>query len=197
LAASGAAAAADLRVTVVNARGQPVSDAVVMVRRPGATPAGPIRFAWPMVVEQRNMRFRPFVLIAPVGAEVAFPNHDPFLHHVYSFSPAKIFELKLYGHDEARRVRFDRPGVVSLGCNIHDDMTGFIRVVDTPYAGKTDARGAVVIHDLPAGAAELSAWHPYMRAARDLARPVSVPAGGAALTLRMDLKPAPMPHGDY
>lgn len=197
LGAGASAWAADLKVTVVGPRGRPVSDAVVMVHSPGAADAGPIRFPWPMVVEQRNMQFRPFVLIAPVGAEVAFPNHDPFQHHVYSFSPAKIFELKLYGHDETRRVRFDRAGVVSLGCNIHDDMSGFIRVVDTPYAAKTDAHGEALIRGLPPGPAQLAVWHPYMRGARDLEREIATPAGGGALTINLDLKPAPMPHGGY
>jgi len=150
-----------------------------------------------MVVEQRNMQFRPFVLIVPVGAEVAFPNHDPFQHHVYSFSPAKTFELKLYGHDETRRVRFDRVGVVSLGCNIHDDMTGFIRVVDTPYAAKTDAHGEAVIRGLPAGPEQLFVWHPYLRGGHDLMREVTTQSGGNAVTVTVDLKPAPIPHGGY
>jgi len=196
LAARSPAHAADLQVKVVGARGQPVADAVVMAHRPGAA-AGPIRFSWPMVVEQLHMQFRPFVLIAPVGAEVAFPNHDPFQHHVYSFSPAKTFELKLYGHDETRRVRFDRPGVISLGCNIHDDMTGFIRVVDTPWAAKTDASGLAVIRGLPAGASRLTVWHPYLRGGRDLVREIAVPAAGTALTISVDLKAAPMRRGTY
>ena len=191
------ATAADLKVMVVGPRGQPVTDAVVMVHRPGAAPGKPIRFPWPMVVEQRRMQFRPFVLIAPVGAEVAFPNHDPFRHHVYSFSPAKTFELKLYGHDEARRIRFDRAGVVSLGCNIHDQMTGFIRVVDTPYAAKSDALGAALIQGLPAGPARLAVWHPYLRGGRDIVREITAGAGGISITVKLDLKPAPAPHGDY
>jgi plastocyanin len=189
------ALAADLKVLVV-AHGKPVADAVVMVRRP-AGESGPVRFPWPMVVEQRNMQFRPFVLIAPVGAEVAFPNHDPFQHHVYSFSPAKTFELKLYGHDETRRVRFDKTGVVALGCNIHDDMTGFVRVVDTPYAAKTDAAGEAVIRGLAAGPAELSVWHPYLRGGRDLTREVGVTAAGATVSVPVELKSPPMMHGGY
>jgi plastocyanin len=193
----GRAWAGDLKVLVVGVHGQPVADAVVMVRRPGAGAPGPIRFPWPMVVEQRKMQFRPFVLIVPVGADVAFPNHDPFQHHVYSFSPAKRFELKLYGHDETRRVRFDRAGVVSLGCNIHDDMSGFIRVVDTPYAAKSDAHGEALVQGVPAGPAELAVWHPYLRGGRDLTRAIITPAGASTLTVTVDLKPAPMPHGDY
>jgi len=193
---AGAAQAADLRVAVRGANGKPVADAVVMVRT--ARSAGePARFAWPLVMEQRDMQFRPFVLIVPVGAEVAFPNHDKVRHHVYSFSAAKTFELKLYGHDELRRVRFDRPGVVAVGCNIHDDMAAYIRVVDTPYAGKTDAAGVATIRNLPPGAGSLSVWHPYLRGGRDLVRDIDVPSGGATLTITLDLKPAPMAHGGY
>jgi hypothetical protein len=196
LAGPSAARAADLTVKVVSARGQPVADAVVMVHRPGGDP-GPIRFPWPMVMEQRNMQFRPFVLIAPVGAEVAFPNHDPYQHHVYSFSPAKTFELKLYGHEETRRVKFDKAGVIALGCNIHDDMTGFIRVVDTPWADKTDARGQAVIHGLPAGKAQLAVWRPYLRGGRDIVRDITMPAAGTTISVTVDLKSAPMAHGAY
>jgi plastocyanin len=191
------AAAADLKVIVVGGRGQPVSDAVVMVHPASAGVAGPIRFSWPLVVEQRDMQFRPFVLIAPVGAEVAFPNRDRFQHHVYSFSPAKTFELKLYGHDETRRVRFDRAGVVSVGCNIHDDMSGFIRVVDTPFAAKTDARGEALIHGLPVGSGQLAVWHPYLRGGHDLVRDIATPAAGAVLTVTVELKQPPLPHWDY
>jgi plastocyanin len=197
LAPLAMAQAADLMVTVVTPAGRPVADAVVMLR-PAAGAAPPARPAEPLVIEQRNMQFRPFVLVVPVGAEVAFPNRDPFRHHVYSFSPAKTFELKLYGHDETRTVRFDRPGVVALGCNIHDDMSGFVRVVDTPYAAKTDARGVVVIRNLPAGRASLAAWHPYLKGGRDLTRDVAVPAtGGETVKLVLDLKAAPMRRGDY
>ena len=78
------------------------------------------------------MQFHPFVLIVPVGAKVSFPNLDPTRHHVYSFSPAKQFELKLFARDQSRSVVFDKPGVVALGCNIHDAMTAFIVVDGQP-----------------------------------------------------------------
>jgi hypothetical protein len=173
-----------------------VADAVVMVRAPHPT-GEPIHLPWPLVMEQRDMQFHPFVLIVPVGGEVTFPNHDKVRHHVYSFSPAKTFELKLYGRDEARRVRFDKPGVVALGCNIHDDMAAYVRVVDTPYAAKTDAAGEAVLHNLPAGTVSLAVWHPYLRGGHDLVREIDTPAGGATVTVRVDLVPAPMAHGGY
>ena len=104
-------------------------------------------------------------------------------HHVYSFSTPKKFELKLYGREEARSVTFDRAGVVALGCNIHDSMSGFIIVVDTPYAAQTDAAGRVTFDAAP-GAAKLSLWHPSIRAANNmLAQPATVGAQGLATTL--------------
>jgi len=138
LAAPGARAA-DLQVAVHTARGQPVRDAVVTYYPRGGAAPGPVRFDWPYRMAQQNLQFDPFVLVVPVGSTVAFPNRDTVRHQVYSFSPAHPFELKLYGRDQTRTVRFDRVGVIALGCNIHDSMVGFIKVVDTPYAAKTDA----------------------------------------------------------
>lgn len=191
--------AGDLTVSLHTPAGKPVAEAVVMVVPQGGIPKGPIRFAWPYRMAQKDMTFVPFVLVAPVGAEVSFPNLDPILHHVYSFSPAKTFELKLYGRDETRKVKFDKVGVVSVGCNIHDDMTGFIRVVDTPYAAKTNAQGEATIAGLPAGLAGVTLWHPYLKAPRgEMAKTVTVPASGTVrLAQALDLRAAPMKHGGY
>jgi hypothetical protein len=145
------------------------------------------------VVAQQNLKFDPFVLIAPVGADVSFPNRDTVRHHVYSFSPTKPFELKLYGSDQAARsVRFDKVGVVALGCNIHDSMVAFIRVVNTPFAAKTDAAGKVRLRGMPAGATSVKIWHPYLKApGNEIARPVVLSVNEAALTLDIDLRAAP------
>ena len=164
-----------------------------------ARPTGPIRFAWPYRMAQHNMQFDPFVLVVPVGAEVAFPNLDNVRHHVYSFSPAHPFELKLYGRDETRIVRFDKPGVIAVGCNIHDSMVGFLLVVETPYAAKTDASGQAVIHGAPAGAVNLRIWHPYLKApANTLASSATVPpAGTGHATVTADLRAPPDRHRMY
>jgi plastocyanin len=156
----GVAAAADLVVSVRTTTGAPVSDAVVTL----PDIHGALRGGGPYRMAQHDLQFDPFVLVAPVGAEVAFPNLDRVRHHVYSFSPAHPFELKLYGRDESRSVRFDKAGVIALGCNIHDSMVAFIVVVDTPFAVKTDAAGLAVFHDAPAGAQTIRVWHPYLRA---------------------------------
>lgn len=172
------ALAGDVVVSMRTPQGQPIANAVVTVAAPHA---GPARFPWPYQVAQQNLQFDPFVLIVPVGADVAFPNRDTVRHHVYSFSPTKTFELKLYGQDETRVVHFDKPGIVPLGCNIHDNMVAFIVVVDTPYAAKTDAAGNAEIRNVPAGVQAVRVWHPYLRAPGNaLMLNVNVPRDGAA-----------------
>jgi hypothetical protein len=191
-------AAADLRVTVTTPKGAPVQNAVVMVYPKGGVPKRPIRFPWSYVVVQKDMKFDPFVLVVPVGAEVAFPNRDPFRHHVYSFSLPKPFQLKLYGHDETRVVKFDKAGVVALGCNIHDNMTAFIRVVDTPWAARTASRGEVLIEDVPNGKVSVVVWHPYLKSGRDLSREVvAVPSGVMDVKVTADLRAPAMRRGHY
>jgi plastocyanin len=192
--AAGPAWSRDLAVLVTTPDGKPLPDAVVMVRPLAGVPRAPIKFSWAYEVAQRDLKFSPYVLIVPVGAEVSFPNFDGVKHTVYSYSAAKTFRLKLYGRDMTRVVRLDKPGVVPLGCDIHDTMLAYIRVVDTPYAAKTLATGAAVLRDLPPGPATLTLWHPDSRAANgESVRRIVVPASGpASLTLQMDVRPAPM-----
>lgn len=185
------ALAADLTVTVRNTLGKPVADAVVMVY-PQAGGGGRLESS-SYRMTQHHLQFDPFVMVAPVGAEVSFPNLDTVRHHVYSFSPTKTFELKLYGRGEAPTVRMDRAGIVALGCNIHDSMVAFIRVVDTPYAVKTNAAGQALVRGLPGGVASLRVWHPYSKAkGGETARAVSlVREGAASEAFTLDLRPAP------
>jgi plastocyanin len=190
------AKAGDLTVTVTSA-GRPVADAVVMAYpASGARPARPTG-AYRMA--QQGMQFEPFVLIAPLGAEVSFPNFDKVRHHVYSFSPVKPFELKLYGRGEAPKVRFDKPGVVAIGCNIHDDMAAFIRVVDTAFAVKTSTTGSATLGDLPPGPVRVVVWHPYMRTAGgEMRASATAPAHGTArLPVNVALRSPRLRHGAY
>lgn len=198
LSLAGPASASELVVKLATAAGQPIGDAVVMVR-PADPGRAPPRLSGPFVMAQRGMQFHPFVLIAPVGAAVSFPNFDPFRHHVYSFSKAKTFELKLYGQDETRKVTFDKAGVVALGCNIHDNMAAYIRVVDTPWAAKAGDDGQAVVRDLPPGPATVVVWHPYLRAGNgELVRKVTVPAAGAVrLSLTAELKHVRLRRSGY
>ncbi|HLZ73950.1 methylamine utilization protein [Phenylobacterium sp.] len=193
------AGAADLALSLATPGGKPLANAVVTVYPASGAPRGPIRFPWPYMMSQKDMQFEPYVLVVPVGAEVAFPNRDPFKHHVFSFSPAKTFELKLYGRDEQRSVKFDKPGVVALGCNIHDDMTAFIKVVDTPFAAKTDAKGEAVVRDLPPGDAQVVVWQPFLKGPRnEVSRSVKAPASGSfALAVTAEARTPPLRRGGY
>ncbi len=178
--------AGDASIDVRGPDGQPLADAVVTIQTARRV-AAPVRFAWPAVMQQHNIAFDPHVLIVPVGSTVGFPNLDKVRHHVYSFSKIKKFDLKLYGRDETRSVLFDQPGVIAIGCNIHDQMSGFIVVVDTPYAMKTDANGRVRIADVPAGNATVRVWHPAIRAPGNiLLQTAAIPASGyrTMLTIR-------------
>jgi hypothetical protein len=190
------ALAADLSVTVRTPQGKPVVDAVVSVAAPHS---GPIHLPWPYRMAQHNIQFDPFVLVVPVGAEVAFPNLDFTRHHVYSFSPSKTFELKLYGRDETRVVHFDKAGVVELGCNIHDTMIAFIVVVETPYVAKTDADGVAVIHGVPAGTQPVSVWRPYLRAPGNaLSGTAQIPHDGVVhMSFTADVRAPPERHQMY
>lgn len=173
-----AANAGDVTVVVKDQKGAPMVDAVVTLVVPGAK--SPARPSQPLEMGQKDLMFTPFVLIVPVGAEVRFNNQDRVRHHVFSFSPAKKFELKLFGKDQSHTIKFDKPGVVALGCNIHDGMTAFIKVVDTPYAVRTDALGRAVLHDVPAGRAAVKVWQPYLRGpANEIAFDLTVPRTGA------------------
>jgi len=162
IALSAPTHAADLDVQVRGANGTPVSGAVVSVHLVGRPTPRPR--AGTYMVDQQDIQFHPFVTAVPVGSSVMFMNHDPVRHHVYSFSAAKRFELKLASRQQNQSVLFDRPGIVPLGCNIHDRMIAYLNVVDTPWAKTTDANGHVVLRDMPAGAVAVSVWHPYLRA---------------------------------
>lgn len=180
---SSTAAAATLEVTVQGPDGQPIKEAVVRIDAPRA-PAGPIKFDWPYVMAQQNISFQPHVLIVPQGATVSFPNRDKVRHHVYSASKTHKFEIKLYGHDESRSEVFDKPGVVALGCNIHDVMSGFIYVTTSPFTAKTDANGHVTIANVPAGAVTLRIWYPSLRTPdNEMREALTLPAGSIAKTI--------------
>src|SRR5262245_6272386 len=114
--------AGSLTIRIVDAAGHPVPDAVVTLQPVNGSALHP-RIETGYRITQQNTQFHPFVSVVPAGATVAFPNLDPFRHHVYSFSPAKRFELKLFARDQTRSVIFDKPGVVAIGCNIHDSMS--------------------------------------------------------------------------
>ncbi|MBS0396757.1 MAG: methylamine utilization protein [Proteobacteria bacterium] len=177
LAGAGPAAAATLALSVSTPDGAPYAD-VVAVLDPldgAAAPDAPAA----AVIDQVHKTFVPHVSVVRTGAAVRFPNSDRIRHQVYSLSAARVFTLKLYAGTAAPPVVFDRPGLVVLGCNIHDSMVGFVAVVDSPYFARTDAAGLARI-EAPPGRYRLRLWHP------ELAEPV------APRTLALGAEPVPL-----
>ncbi len=164
--------AAAFSLDVRDDAGRPLAGAVVFLE--SAQARRQLRPLAQAEMGQAGKQFVPQVLVVPVGTAVDFPNRDTVRHHVYSFSPTKKFELKLYIGTPANPVVFDRSGIAVLGCNIHDQMVGWIVVVETPYYAMTDAQGRVLI-DAPPGSYRLRSWHPGL--------PVGAPAQDQALEL--------------
>jgi plastocyanin len=170
----------DAHFRVIDASGAPIADAVIALRTEGALRSRPAADA---VMDQRGKQFAPHVLAVRAGTLVHFPNSDQIRHQVYSFSPAKPFELRLYGGVEAPPIRFDVPGKVVLGCNIHDAMLGYVYVLDTDYFAVTGADGAAQI-PAPPESYQVEVLHPDLADGALLT--VAVPAPlTEALTLRL------------
>ena len=150
--------AGDITGRVIDPDGTGIAQAVVFAPElpAGAAPQPSARSA---VVDQINKAFAPELLPIVVGTEVRFPNHDQIHHHVYSFSRTKNFELPLYKGEDAPPVVFDKVGVVKIGCNIHDWMSGVILVLPTPYYAVTDESGRFILPNLPTGTYPLASWH--------------------------------------
>ena len=183
IAAVGAASAtaADLTVKITDAAGKPVRYAVVTFAPAGGVTLPVSAKSGPYIMAQKDQTFVPFVLAVPQGATVGFPNQDRVNHHVYSFSQAQPFQLPLYGPGQTRSVRFDHAGTIALGCNIHDSMSAYIRVVDTPYFATTGDDGKVVLKDVPATAGTLAVWQPLMDGAgHEVSRPFTMGSIDAA-----------------
>jgi len=161
LGASGSAASAgSINAEVVDASGKPLENAIVYaLPRTPATGSKPVEIS-PVKIDQIDKEFVPRVSAIQTGTPVAFPNSDNIRHQVYSFSPAKTFTLKLYSGQPSEPVVFDKPGLVVLGCNIHDHMVAWLLIVDTPWFVRTNAAGRANLKNLPAGSYDLMAWHP-------------------------------------
>ncbi|MBA6419266.1 MULTISPECIES: methylamine utilization protein [Pseudomonas] len=144
------------QVMLTDEAGEPLANAVLMVDEV------PALASHSYVMDQIDRQFEPHVLVVPSGSLVDFPNSDDVRHHVYSFSSAKPFELGLFKGSDAPPVSFERPGVVVLGCNIHDAMVGYILITDSPRFAVSDTQGMVSLADLPAGKWPVAWWHPSL-----------------------------------
>jgi plastocyanin len=175
---------------------EPFAGAVIMVHAEGTHAAvAPVSG----ILDQVNLAFVPDILVIPLGSTVEFPNTDSVSHQIYSFSPTKRFQLPLYHGKPYPPVRFEQAGVVTLGCNIHDKMVGYIVVTDGLYFGRTDARGTWSVTNVPRGTYHVSLWHPLLRdAAASVERQVAITDEepvSVTLQLAQSLRPAPLQAG--
>lgn len=168
--------AASVNVHVTDTAGNPVADAVVYAE--GVSGQLMPQSLHRVEIEQKGRKFHPLVTVVQAGTDISFPNNDTVRHHVYSFSPAKPFELKLYSGKPSAPINFDKPGTVVLGCNIHDQMIAYVQVVPTPYFAKTDEQGDAVLTALVPGKYVLKTW--------DYQFPVGAPIPEQAVTISRD-----------
>lgn len=193
-----AAPASELTVSVSDVQGRPARN-VVVVATPKAAASGPARLATMVEMDQVDRQFSPYVLAIQTGTPVLFANNDSVAHQVYSFSPPKRFELALYHGKPREPVVFDKPGIVTVGCNIHDNMVGYLYITDAPWFGTTGGDGVWKARDLPAGEYELQVWTPLLPSHEGLLTQ-SVVVGDAAarssFKLKRPLRPEPEPIKD-
>jgi plastocyanin len=155
--------AADLNASVVDAAGHGVAGIVLIAEPQFDLPGRKGNRAATVIMDQQHMQFVPDILVVQTGTGVEFPNSDQIEHQVYSFSAAKSFKLSLYAGHKYPPIIFDHPGLVVVGCNIHDHMIGYVYVTDSPYFGRSDQSGHWSLRDLTPGAYRLTAWHPRMQ----------------------------------
>ena len=153
--------AADFKLKVTDARGNTVADAAAALKNETIAETAPAQKT--VEINQKDKEFTPRVTLIQAGTSVEFPNHDTVQHHVYSFSQPKRFDIPLYKEEKPKPVLFDKPGVVVIGCNIHDWMKAYIYVTDTPYFSKSAADGVIHISNIPSGKYKLTFWHPRLK----------------------------------
>jgi plastocyanin len=160
------------------------SQAVVWLSPVGATAETPHQDVSkiPQLV-QKNKSFQPSLLVIPVGGKVEFPNHDPFFHNVFSLFEGKRFDLGLYESGTTRFVRFDKPGISYIFCNIHAEMSAVIIALDTPYYAISNPRGEISIPNVPPGRYQLQVFHTSVPPdnLRTVTREITVASGDTSL----------------
>lgn len=186
---SGPGYSTDLTIQVRDQHQQPLPFTVIEL----AHPDYPAVNAAEAQIVQRNLMFEPFVSVVQRGAMVEFPNQDKTRHHVYSFSPAKQFELRLYLGKPEAAIEFDEPGLVTLGCNIHDNMLAYLYVAQSRFVGITDQQGLVSFKHLPALSYQLNYWQPWLTQAA-VPQQLNLTAATQHLELSLEVQRQPLPQ---
>lgn len=172
------------RITMLDKRDHPAEDIGQAVIWLAKSPA-PGTTAVQAEISTAEKQFSPHMLVVPVGSTIAFSNHDPFNHNVFSLSEENPFDLGLYGRGQTRSVRFLKPGIMRVYCNVHAQMSALVVVRDNPYFSQPGGDGSFSL-SAPPGEYQLHLWH---ERAPEVTRPLSVPAGGIrGLALELDAR---------
>jgi plastocyanin len=180
--------AGDLKISVNTHKNQPLESVVVTLERLDSFQETTSVKALDIKIAQIDREFVPAVTVIPVGSLVSFPNQDDILHHVYSFSKAKTFDLPLYKGIPNEPIKFDIAGVATLGCNIHDWMSAYVVIVDTPYFQKTNQLGEAQLTNVSAGEYELVLWHPRQK--KSYRETITIDDQLVAKNIELRLKPS-------
>lgn len=156
-------------IQVVDQFGKPIENVVVSYDQDAPNNPDPQKIA---VMDQVNIQFLPHVLVIQKEQTVAFPNSDNTRHHIYSFSQAKPFEIKMFTGGESKQLTFEQPGIVVLGCNIHDQMVGYIYVAENANTAMTNVQG---IAEVPKGGIDIKLWHPKLSTNKMMRQDVTLP----------------------
>lgn len=177
------------QLTIVDQSGNALANAVIEFDADTPLPVEKT----PAIMDQINKQFVPNVLVIREGRLVSFPNSDNIRHNVYSFSKPKTFDIRLYSGNTAEPVLFDKAGVVVLGCNIHDQMIGYIYVAEDRQTVLTGENGTA---DIPDNVQEVSLWHPDLSFIQSERMTVTLDEAKASEQLTMTLTAKPMTEKD-
>ncbi len=175
-------------ITMTAAGGQATAATPSPQGSPPANPAAHLRLV------QKNKSFEPHILVVPAGSMVEFPNRDPFFHNVFSLFEGKRFDLGLYEAGASRMVRFDRPGISYIFCNIHPEMSAVVITLATPFYAISNADGQLSLADVPYGRYLLHVWSEGMGPENEpLTREITI-AGNASF---LGVIPVPEANGQH
>jgi plastocyanin len=188
---AGGAAAANLDVRIIDARGEPIPNAAAP---PGDTASTP-SLSDKAVIDQNFETFFPLVTILPVGGSLTFHNSDRTMHQVYSFSKIRQFEFEVDVGHTSPPVVFDKAGIAAIGCNIHDQMITYVVATDNPLTKLSDEHGAVHFAGLSPGNYEASVWHPDLApGAEGPSQSLALGTQDGQLAFALKLTPRHMAH---
>jgi len=191
LSSAVSARAATVDVTVTDAKGKPAPNAVVSLDPGTGGAMDNSQLPAQATIDQRQETFIPLVTIIRQGGKVVFTNHDTTMHQVYSFSPIKQFAFEIDENQRSEPVIFDKPGVASIGCNIHDQMITYVFVAGAPWAALTDANGRIHVLDVPLGTYEAAVWHPQLLPGRTIPTTTLTVSRDTRVTMTVPLLAAP------